>query len=72
MAQEWEIRGSYWEACNCEAICPCRMINGADGAETSYGVREFLGAWMVDEGHAGDVDLAGTRVVLAGRYSDNE
>ncbi len=72
MAQEWEIKGSYCEACNCEAICPCRVINGADGGDSTYGVCEFLGSWKVDEGHAGDLDLAGTSVVLAGRYSDNE
>ncbi len=70
MAQEWEIKGSYCEACNCEATHPCRMINGADGGKTTYGVREFLGSWKVDEGYAGDIDLAGTSVVLAGRYSD--
>ena len=21
----WRIRGTYFESCNCEAICPCRM-----------------------------------------------
>ena len=29
-------------------------------------------SWQIDRGHAGDVDLAGLRAVLAGRYDDDE
>ena len=25
----WRIRGAYFESCNCEAICPCRMVGGS-------------------------------------------
>jgi hypothetical protein len=68
----WKISGSYLEACNCEAICPCRRIGGRAGGRSTYG--ECLGAlsWMIEEGGAGDVDLAGMRVVLASRYHDDE
>jgi len=24
----WRIAGRYLEACNCEAICPCRRVGG--------------------------------------------
>ena len=72
MVQEWEIKGSYCEACNCDWICPCRVINGADGGDSTYGYCEFLASWKVDEGHAGGIDLAGASVVMAARYSDNE
>jgi hypothetical protein len=24
----YRVRGSYFESCNCEAICPCRMVGG--------------------------------------------
>ena len=24
----WHIAGSYYEVCNCEAICPCRRSDG--------------------------------------------
>ena len=24
----WEISGSYFEVCNCEAVCPCRKQGG--------------------------------------------
>jgi hypothetical protein len=68
----WKISGSYLEACNCEAICPCRRIGGRSGGRSTYG--ECLGAlsWLVDEGHAGDVELGGMRVVMTNRYHDDE
>jgi hypothetical protein len=68
----WQISGSYLEACNCQVICPCRRIGGSPGGRSTYG--ECLGAlsWIVDEGRAGDVDLAHMRAVLASRYHDDE
>jgi hypothetical protein len=71
-AVPWEISGSYLEACNCEAICPCRRINGRPGGRSTYG--ECLGAlsWIVNEGRAGGTDLADMRVVMAIRYHDDE
>jgi hypothetical protein len=68
----WAIAGTYLESCNCEAICPCRRIGGVLGGRSTYG--ECLGAlsWLVTEGHAGDVDLAGLGAVLLIRYSDDE
>jgi len=68
----WRISGSYLEACNCDAICPCRRIGGKGGGRSTYG--ECLGAlsWMVREGGADDVDLAGMRAVLVSRYHDDE
>jgi hypothetical protein len=67
----WRIFGSYLEACNCEAICPCRRIGGSPGGWSTYG--ECLGAlsWIVEAGRAGDVDLAHMRAVLGGsRHRD--
>jgi hypothetical protein len=68
----WQISGSYLEACNCEAICPCRRIGGRPGGRSTYG--ECLGAlsWIVERGRAGEVDLAEMRAVLATRYHDDE
>jgi hypothetical protein len=31
---DWQVAGSYFEACNCEAICPCRSIGGRPGGTT--------------------------------------
>ena len=68
----WQVAGSYLEACNCEAICPCRRIGGTGGGRSTYG--ECLGAlsWMVSQGGVDDVDLAGMRAVLVSRYHDDE
>jgi hypothetical protein len=68
----WAISGTYLESCNCEAICPCRRIGGRLGGRSTYG--ECLGAlsWFVNEGHAGEIDLAGLGAVLLIRYSDDE
>jgi hypothetical protein len=68
----WRISGSYLEACNCEAICPCRRIGGRTGGRSTYG--ECLGAlsWIVETGQAGDVELTGMRAVLVMRYHDDE
>ena len=71
-AADWGVAGSYLESCNCEAICPCRRIDGAMGGRSTYG--ECLGAlsWQVEQGHSDGLDLAGLGVVLATRYSDDE
>jgi hypothetical protein len=68
----WRIAGSYLESCNCEAICPCRRIDGVMGGRSTYD--ECLGAlsWQIVDGEAGGLDLAGLGVVLATRYSDDE
>jgi hypothetical protein len=68
----WRIRGSYFESCNCEAICPCRTINGVGGGRSTYG--ECLGvlSWLIEEGRVDDVSLNDLKVALATRYHDDE
>jgi hypothetical protein len=68
----WVISGSYYEVCNCEAICPCRRHGARRGGRSSYDTCDFALSWRVLEGHAGDVDLTDLSVVLAGSYSDDE
>jgi hypothetical protein len=69
---DWRIAGSYLEACNCEAICPCRRIGGVAGGRSTYG--ECLGAlsWHVTDGRDGELDLSDLNIVLAIRYHDDE
>jgi len=68
----WRIRGSYFESCNCEAICPCRRIDGVPGGRSTHG--ECLGvlSWLIEEGSVEGVDVAGQPVAIALRYSDDE
>jgi hypothetical protein len=69
-AEEWRVRGSYFEACNCEAICPCRSIHGQPGGPSSYGICYGTLSWHVQEGHAGPLDLSDRIVVMSLRYHD--
>ena len=66
------MSGSYFESCNCEAICPCRRIDGVPGGRSTYG--ECLGvlSWVIEEGHADGLTLDGLKVALATRYHDDE
>jgi hypothetical protein len=68
----WRIAGAYFESCNCEAICPCRMIGGVPGGRSTYGICFGVLGWRIDEGHADDVDLAGLAAALTVRYDDDE
>jgi hypothetical protein len=67
---EWLVRGSYFEGCNCDAICPCRSVRGAPGGPSTHG--ECFGAlsWHVHDGFADGVDLSDLLVVLTLRYFD--
>jgi hypothetical protein len=68
----WRIAGSYFESCNCEAICPCRMIAFVPGGRSTHGVCFGALSWRIEDGHAGEVDLAGLNAALVYRYSDDE
>jgi hypothetical protein len=68
----WSIAGTYLEACNCEAICPCRRIGGVAGGRSTSGICEGALSWAIAEGEADGVDLAGLGIVMAIRYSDDE
>src|SRR5437899_50343 len=69
----WRVAGSYFEACNCEAICPCRRQGGLKlTTGSTYGVCDFALSWRVMQGHFGDLEFTGLSVVLAGSYRDDE
>src|SRR5215470_2453763 len=72
-AADWRVAGSYFEACNCDAICPCRRQGGVKTTTGStYGVCEFALSWFVSAGRIGTLDLSDRAVVLAGYYRDDE
>lgn len=68
----WQIRGTYFEACNCDAICPCRRVNGIPGGRSTHGVCMGVLSWLIEEGSVDGADLSGLPVALALRYSDDE
>lgn len=71
-AMSWRIRGTYFESCNCEVICPCRRIDGVPGGRSTHGVCMGVLSWLIEEGAAGGTNLSGVPVALACRYSDDE
>ena len=68
----WHVSGSYFEACNCDPVCPCRRIDGVGGGRSTHGVCMGVLSWMIEEGAVGEVDLGGLAAALAIRYSDDE
>ena len=70
-SSEWRVRGSYFEACNCEAICPCRSVGGRPGGPSTYGECFGTLSWHVRDGHWHDLDLSDLRVVMSLRYFDD-
>jgi hypothetical protein len=69
----WNVSGSYFEACNCDAICPCRRQNGEKlSNRSSYGICDFALSWHITDGRSGATSLSGLEVVLAGSYNDDE
>jgi hypothetical protein len=68
----WELSGTYLEVCNCEAICPCRRIDGNAGGRSTYGECAGALSWRIVDGQVDGLDMAGLAVVLAIWYSDDE
>jgi hypothetical protein len=68
----YHVRGAYFESCNCEAICPCRMIGGVRGGRSTYGICQGVLSWLIEEGSVGEVDVSGLATVLVCRYDDDE
>jgi hypothetical protein len=71
-AMTYSVGGSYFESCNCDPICPCRMVDGVKGGRSSYGICFGALAWLVEDGHVDDVDVSGLAVALVVRYDDDE
>lgn len=68
----WTVAGSYFEACNCEAICPCRRVGERAGGRSTYGICQFVLSWQISRGRAGALPLDDLAVVMAGWYGDDE
>jgi hypothetical protein len=68
----YEVRGSYFESCNCSPICPCRMVDGVPGGRPTYGICFGAMSWLVDKGRVGELDVSGLAATLVLRYDDDE
>lgn len=56
----WNVSGSYFEACNCEAICPCIVL----GPPTTGECNALVG-WHIEHGTFDGLRLDGLNVALA-------
>jgi hypothetical protein len=72
VATSWHIRGSYFESCNCDPICPCRRVDGVSGGRSTHGICTGVLSWVIEDGSVGDTDLTGLAAALALTYSDDE
>jgi hypothetical protein len=68
----FRIAGTYLEACNCDAICPCRRIDGVPGGRSTHGICFGALSWRIDQGEARGVDLSRTGAVMTYSYDDDE
>jgi hypothetical protein len=68
----WQIRGSYFESCNCDPICPCRRVDGTAGGRSTHGVCMGVLSWLIEDGTIDGTDVSGLPLALAIRYDDDE
>jgi hypothetical protein len=68
----YSVSGSYFESCNCEPICPCRMVDSVPGGRSTSGICKGILAWLVEDGRVGDVEVNGLLTALAIQYNDDE
>lgn len=60
MNSKWKVVGTYFEACSCEAACPCFFTSPpTDGKCTA------LLAWNIEKGNFGEIALDGFNAMLA-------
>ena len=60
MSEKWILAGTYFEACNCDVVCPCFFGSPPTGEECTVFV-----AWHIDNGKFDDIRLDGLSVALA-------
>ncbi len=66
----WRVRGSYFESCNCDPICPCRSVGNTPGGRSTHGVCFGTLSWQIKEGYVGELNLSGLAVVMSLWYTD--
>ena len=60
------LRGSYFESCTCETICPCLLL-----LDPTTGFCKAILGWDIQKGHVGTVDVSGLKVAMWLNAPDN-
>jgi hypothetical protein len=64
----WQIRGEYFENCNCDVVCPCLFSAKEPMTSTpTEGACEVGFGFHIDDGNFGDLSLDGLNVGLIAR-----
>lgn len=63
----WAVKGTMAEACQCDVFCPCEFAE-----KPTHGHCDDTAILQIDQGHFGDVDLTGKRVVVVLQSPDGE
>jgi hypothetical protein len=66
MTEKWNLAGTYFEACNCETLCPCLFLSPPTTGECTV-----LVGWHIDDGSFGDVTLNDFNIALGGYSPGN-
>lgn len=56
-ANKWDLKGSYFETCNCEVECPCIFMS-----DPSHGDCTVIVTWHIEEGKFNGLNLGGLNV----------
>jgi hypothetical protein len=56
---QWKVAGTYFEACNCNAACPCVFTGPPTNGEC-----DVLIGWHIDKGNFGETRLDGLNTAL--------
>ncbi len=59
MAESWKVSGTYFEACNCAAACPCVFLSAPTEGECTVMV-----AWHIEQGSSAGTTLNGLNVAI--------
>ncbi len=63
MTIDWRIKGKQFGNCNCNYGCPCQF-NAPPTDNYCHG----MGAFLIEEGYFGNIDLSGTRSVFMAKW----
>lgn len=65
-SQKYLVKGTYFEGCNCDYVCPCVFLS-----DPTHGYCEALVGWHIDEGRIGPVKLDGLNMAVWLRAPEN-
>jgi hypothetical protein len=63
---EWQVMGDWIDVCSCNIPCPCSFAQAPTG-----NVCDVIFGYKIKNGHFGETDLAGLKVVIVGGLKGN-